>query len=181
MLQKPIVRNGTKFRGRSVTLNSGRYPEDMNMTECSPFWRPHALIVEDEVLIALGLKADLEALGFEVSGLAPNARQALSRAINEKPDLVVMDIYLNGARDGIEAARSLRETFGTRVIFVTAYKEDDGILERIHRQVPDAPVLAKPLYGDRLATAIEQLNVQSGTTIARQRDPKVSSREATAH
>jgi two-component system, response regulator PdtaR len=152
----------------------------MNMTECSPFRRPHALIVEDEVLIALGLKTDLEALGFEVSGLAPNARQALSLAINEKPDLVVMDIYLNGALDGIEAARSLRETFGTRVIFVTAYT-DDGILERIHRQVPDAPVLAKPLYGDRLATAIEQLNVQSGTAIARQRDHKVPSREATAY
>jgi two-component system, response regulator PdtaR len=153
----------------------------MNMTECSPFRRPHALIVEDEVLIALGLKADLEALGFEVSGLAPNARQAISLAINDKPDLVVMDIYLNGARDGIEAARSLRETFGTRVIFVTAYTEDDGILERIHRQVPDAPVLAKPLFGDRLATAIEQLNVQSGTAIAHQRDHKVPSREARAH
>jgi len=149
------------------------------MTECSPFRRPHALIVE--VLIALGLKADLEAWALKSAGSPQNARQALSLAINEKPDLVVMDIYLNGARDGIEAARSLRETFGTRVIFVTAYKEDDGILERIHRQVPDAPVLAKPLYGDRLATAIEQLNVQSGTAIAHQGDHKVPSREARAH
>ena len=126
------------------------------MNECSPFRRPHALIVEDEVMIALGLQADLEALGFEVTGLAANAREAISQARNDKPDLVVMDIYLNGARDGIEAARSLRETFGTRVIFVTAYTDDDGIIERIHRQVPDAPVLAKPLYGDRLAKAVGQ-------------------------
>jgi DNA-binding NarL/FixJ family response regulator len=51
-------------------------------------------------MIALGLQADLEALGFEVSGLAANAREAMSLAMNDKPDLVVMDIYLNGARDG---------------------------------------------------------------------------------
>jgi two-component system, response regulator PdtaR len=150
----------------------------MNMGECSPFRRPHALIVEDEVMIALGLQADLEALGFEVSGLAPNAKQAISLAMNDKPDLVVMDIYLNGARDGIEAARSLRETFGTQVIFVTAYTEDDGIMERIHRQVPDAPVLAKPLYGDRLANAITQLNVPSKAVSAPPRDHKVIPREA---
>ena len=54
--------------------NYGHYREDINMTECSPFRRPHALIVEDEVMIALGL----EALGFEVSGLAANAREAMS-------------------------------------------------------------------------------------------------------
>ncbi len=65
-----------------------------------------------------------------------------------------MDIYLDGARDGIEAARWLREVLGVRIVFVTAYSDDEGILERIEQQVPDAPVLAKPLYGDRLAVAI---------------------------
>jgi CheY-like chemotaxis protein len=89
-----------------------------------------------------------------------NAREAMSLAMNETPDLVVMDIYLNGARDGIEAARSIRETFGTQIVFVTAYSDDDGIMERIHQQVPDAPVLPKPLYGNRLASAIEQLHLQ---------------------
>jgi YesN/AraC family two-component response regulator len=70
---------------------------------------PHALIVEDEVLIALGLKADLEALGFEISGLAPNAKQAISLAMNDKPDLVVMDIYLNGARILMVLATALKQ------------------------------------------------------------------------
>jgi len=148
------------------------------MSECSPFRRPHALIVEDEVMIALGLQAELEGLGFEVCGLAPNAQQAFSLAMNDKPDLVLMDIYLNGARDGIEAARSLREMFGTSIVFITAYTDDDGIMERIHRQVPDAPVLAKPLYGDRLASAIQQLNVCSRTASAHHLDHKVSAREA---
>jgi response regulator of citrate/malate metabolism len=150
----------------------------MNMTECSPSRRPHALIVEDEVMIALGLQAELEALGFHICGLAPNAQQALSLAMNDKPDLVVMDIYLNGARDGIEAARSLREMFGTPIVFITAYTDDDGIMERIHRQVPDAPVLAKPLYGDRLASAIQQLKMRDQAATAIQRDRKVAAREA---
>jgi response regulator of citrate/malate metabolism len=106
----------------------------------------------------------LEAPGFEVSGLAANAREAMSLAMNDKPDLVVMDIYLNGARDGIEAARSIRETFGTQIVFVTAYTDDDGIIERIHKQVFDAPVLPKPLYGDRLGSAIEQLHLRPSPT-----------------
>src|SRR6185312_14274344 len=143
---------------------------EMNMTECSSLRRPLALIVEDEVMIALGLQADLEALGFEVSGLAANAKEAMSLAMNDTPDLVVMDIYLNGTRDGIEAARSIREAFGTQVVFVTAYADDDGILERIHKQVPDAPVLPKPLYGNRLARAIQQLHLRSSPTQLRRID-----------
>jgi DNA-binding NarL/FixJ family response regulator len=148
------------------------------MNKCSPSRRPRALIVEDEVMIALGLQAEMETMGFEVCGLAPNAKQAISLAMNAKPDLVVMDIYLNGARDGIEAARSLREIFGTPIVFITAYTDDHGIMERIHRQVPNAPVLAKPLYGDRLASAIARLNVQSQPASAHERDRKVTAGEA---
>jgi DNA-binding NarL/FixJ family response regulator len=59
-------------------------------------------------MIALGFQADLEALGFEVSGLAANAREAISLAMNDKPDLVVMDIYLNGA----VMASKQRDQFG---------------------------------------------------------------------
>jgi len=57
-----------KIAGSKRYHNAGHYAEDMNMTECSPFWRPHALIVEDEVLIALGLKADLEAWALKSAG-----------------------------------------------------------------------------------------------------------------
>jgi len=118
--------------------------------------RPRALIVEDEILIALALEADLKDLGFEVCGLAANATQAIAMAIKDEPDLAVMDIYLNGARDGIETARVLRDLCGVRVVFVTAYSDDHGLTERIQQQVPNAPVLTKPLYGHRLADAIAQ-------------------------
>ena len=112
------------------------------MPQCSsPSRHPRALIVEDEVLIALGLEADLNELGFEDCRLAANARQALSRAMEDPPDLAVIDIYLNGVRDGIETARMLRELCGVPVVFVTAYSDEEGIIDRIQQQVPGAPVL----------------------------------------
>ena len=125
------------------------------MTSCSsPSQRPRALIVEDEVLIALGLEADLNELGFDVCSLAANARQAISFAMEDAPDIAVVDIYLNGARDGIETARILRELCGVSTVFVTAYSDEEGLVERIRRQVPGAPILSKPLYGHRFADAI---------------------------
>jgi two-component system, response regulator PdtaR len=68
-----------------------------------------AIIVEDEILIALALEAEMKDLGFDVCGLAANAKQAIAMAMEDKPDLAVMDIYLNGARDGIATARVLRD------------------------------------------------------------------------
>jgi DNA-binding response OmpR family regulator len=138
-----------------------RHPGGMNMTEGSTRRPPRALIVEDEVLIALSLEEDMNALGLDVCGLAGNARQAISLAIKERPDVAIMDIYLNGARDGIETARRLRELCGVPVIFVTAYSDDEGVMDRIQQQVPDAPVLAKPLYGHRLAEAIAEVGARN--------------------
>jgi response regulator of citrate/malate metabolism len=126
---------------------------DMTISSDHP-GRPRALIVEDEILIALALEAEMKDLGFDVCGLAANANQAITMAMEDEPDLAVMDVYLNGARDGIETARVLRDLCGVRVVFVTAYSDDEGLKERIQKQVPNAPVLTKPLYGHRLADAI---------------------------
>jgi response regulator of citrate/malate metabolism len=133
----------------------GHHLEEWNMTMSLVQSRPpRALIVEDEILIALALEAEMKDLGFDVCGLAANARQAIAMAMEDEPDLAVMDIYLNGARDGIETARVLRDLCGVQVVFVTAYSDDEGLTERIQQQVPNAPVLTKPLYGHRLADAI---------------------------
>jgi DNA-binding NarL/FixJ family response regulator len=95
--------------------------------------RRRALIVEDEFLIALDLETDLCALGFDVCDLAANAKQARSLAMSNEPDVVLMDVNLEGGREGIEAARWLREVCDTAVVFVTSYN-DDNTVERIHQQ-----------------------------------------------
>lgn len=79
------------------------------------------LIVEDDYLIALDLEAGLHAAGFDVAGPATSADEAISFAHSVKPALVLMDIRLLGARDGIDAALELYRELGTRCIFTTAH------------------------------------------------------------
>jgi two-component system, response regulator PdtaR len=73
--------------------------------------------------------------------------------MENQPDIVLMDVNLEGGREGIEAARWLREVCDIPVVFVTAYTDPDTV-ERIHEQVPGAPVIAKPLYREYLAKAV---------------------------
>ena len=109
-----------------------------------------ALIVEDEYLIAHDLEAAMHELGFTHCDVAPNARQAHSLSMHARPDVVVVDVCLEGGREGIEVARWLREIFDVPVVFVSSYNDDDTV-ERIRAAVPGAPLLPKPVYTERLA------------------------------
>ena len=124
------------------------------MFEHSPAHR-RALIVEDETLFAMGLAEDMHALGFATCDLAATGQDAFLKAMEDQPDIVLMDVNLEGGREGIEAARWLREVCDIPVIFVTAYTDPDTV-QRIHEQVPGAPVLAKPLHRQRLAGAVTE-------------------------
>ena len=119
--------------------------------------RPSALIVEDDILIALDLEATMDKLGFEVCGLAPSAREARALAMSNEPDIVLMDVYLDGCRDGIEAGRWVHEVCDVPVVFITALGDRDT-LDRIHELVPGAPVLQKPVYRKRLAETLSQIS-----------------------
>ena len=123
------------------------------MAQRSPPQRRRALIVEDELTIALDLEDAMSALGFDICGLASTADTARSIAMDNQPDVVLMDVNLGGGREGIEAARWLREVCEVPIVFVTAHS-DTGTIERIHEQVPGAPVLAKPVYPKILADAV---------------------------
>jgi DNA-binding NarL/FixJ family response regulator len=68
-------------------------------------------------------------------------------------DEVFFDVNLEGGREGIEAARWLREVCDVPIVFVTG-NTDPETVDRIHRQVPDSPVLPKLVYRDRLADAV---------------------------
>ncbi|MBK5197403.1 MAG: response regulator [Methyloceanibacter sp.] len=123
------------------------------MAQRSPPHRGRALIVEDEIFFALSLEADMNALGFDICDLAANGHQASMLAMSNQPDVVLMDINLEGGREGIEVARWLRTVCEAPIVFITGYADRDTV-ERIHQQVPDAPVLPKPLYHGRLADAV---------------------------
>ena len=126
------------------------------MAQRPPAHRRRALIVEDEAFLAMSLAAYMRGLGFDTCDLAADGQQAVLKAMSNQPDIVLMDVNLEGGREGIEAARWLREVCDIPIVFVTAYT-DRVTLQRIHEQVPGAPVLAKPLYRERLARAVAKV------------------------
>ena len=126
------------------------------MAQRTPAHRRRALIVEDEAFLAMSLAAYMRGLGFDACDLAANGQQAVLKAMSNQPDIVLMDVNLEGGREGIEAARWLREVCDIPIVFVTAYT-DRVTLQRIHEQVPGAPVIAKPLYRERLARAVAEV------------------------
>jgi len=106
--------------------------------------RPTALIIEDEYLIALDLERAMADLGYEVC-LAASESKARSLAMQDHPDIVLMDVCLG--REGIETGRWLRAVCGTSVVFITS-EVDANTVQRIREQVPGAPVVSKPLNRD---------------------------------
>jgi PAS domain S-box-containing protein len=85
------------------------------------------LIVEDELIVALDLQLEVEKLGFEVVGIAESAEEAIAAAEVHRPDLVLMDIRIEGSMDGIQTARFLRAAFQIPVVFLTAYADEATI------------------------------------------------------
>lgn len=75
-----------------------------------------ALIVEDEIVISLDLQDAMSELGFSSCDLAPSDRKARSLAMSIQPDVALVDVCLDGGREGIEAARWLREVCEVPVV-----------------------------------------------------------------
>lgn len=87
------------------------------------------LVVEDETIVALDLKNSLKVLGYDVVGTACSGEEAIAKADQTRPDLVLMDIILKGKMDGVQAADSIRATLNIPVIFLTACA-DERTLQR---------------------------------------------------
>jgi CheY-like chemotaxis protein len=106
------------------------------------------LIVEDEFFIALDAEEQAKALGHAVVGIAVSADEAIRLAAEERPDVVLMDIRLAGAEDGIAAAREIRARYGIQSIFVTANTDPSTLTQA--KAVGPIGVLEKPLTQERL-------------------------------
>jgi len=111
------------------------------------------LIVEDEGLIALDMKNKLEQAGYSVCGIADCAEEAIASVERFLPSLVMMDIRLRGAKDGIETAAEIRERFHVPVIFVTAHA-DYATLDRARITEPFGYIV-KPFQSINFRAQIE--------------------------
>jgi signal transduction histidine kinase len=111
------------------------------------------LVVEDERIVARDLAGALLELGYAVPGTVATGEEAIERARDLRPDVVLMDIRLPGAIDGIQAAASIREQCHIPVIYLTAHSDD----ETLRRAMQTEPLgyLVKPFSPPQLRCAIE--------------------------
>ncbi|MFZ2448432.1 MAG: response regulator [Syntrophobacteraceae bacterium] len=113
----------------------------------------HILVVEDEAIVAMDLEDRLTAMGYRLAGVTVSGERALELVRHQRPDLVLMDIRLQGDMDGIETAEEMRRQFHVPVIFLTAYSED-ATLERLKLAEPFGYIL-KPFNDRELKSTIE--------------------------
>jgi CheY-like chemotaxis protein len=111
------------------------------------------LLVEDEGIVVLHIKKTLERLGYEVAGIASTGEDAIMKAMETRPDLVLMDIVLNGTVDGIDAAEKIRALFTIPVIYLSAHA-DEMTLQRAKVTEPFGYIV-KPFKERDLAISIE--------------------------
>ena len=115
--------------------------------------KPTILIVEDEAIVAEDLNQKLTRLGYEVRGISAQGEEALALARDRRPDLVLMDIRLEGPMDGVEAAERIRRECALPVIYLTAHS-DPRTLERAKVTEPFGYIL-KPFEEMELEVHIQ--------------------------
>jgi AmiR/NasT family two-component response regulator len=98
------------------------------------------MIVEDESIVAMGIKHKLEDLGYKIVGIEATGEGAVDTALKAEPDLILMDIVLKGDMDGIEAAQMIHVHLDTPIIYITAYS-DEEVLRRARITEPYGYIL----------------------------------------
>lgn len=111
------------------------------------------LIVEDESVITESLQELLKNRGYGIAGVVSSGEEAIRKALKTHPDLVLMDIDLEGDIDGVEAARQIHKSSDIPIVYLTAYADKD-LLERAKITGPYGYVL-KPFVAKDLQVVIE--------------------------
>ncbi|MFY9637495.1 MAG: response regulator, partial [Methanobacterium sp.] len=81
-------------------------------------------IIEDDAIEAMDIKINLESMGYEVLGVAGSGEEALQKLSQSKPDLVLIDIVIKGAMNGVEVAHKIKNEFDLPFIYLTSHSEE---------------------------------------------------------
>ena len=111
------------------------------------------MVVEDEAVVALDIVQELESAGYSVVGQVASGEEAILKAGETRPDVVLMDIHVQGPLDGIAAAEQISSRFNIPIIFVTAHA-DEATLQRAKLTRPYGYVI-KPFEPNELRANIE--------------------------
>jgi len=111
------------------------------------------LIVEDELLISRHIEQMAQNLGYQVVEVTDSGEEALNLVREKSPDLVLMDIRLKGAVDGIEAATRIWKQYSIPIVYLTAYADEDTLKKATSAE--PFGYLIKPFEEKELLVAIE--------------------------
>lgn len=113
------------------------------------------LIIEDETIISFGYRLQLERMGLEVIGTARSSEEAEAQLALDTPDLIIMDIYLKGEKNGLELAREIHSKRPIPILFLTASTKPE-VVSAIHA-LKDCAYLSKPINADSLEDVLHRL------------------------
>jgi response regulator of citrate/malate metabolism len=114
------------------------------------------LIIEDEAIISFSYRLQLERMGFEVLGTAKSTEEAEALLKQQRPDLIIMDIYLKGPKNGLELAQEIHanDPMPIPILFLTASTRPD-VVEAI-RALKGCHYLSKPINSDSLEDMLQR-------------------------
>jgi len=115
--------------------------------------RKKILIVEDEKIVAFDIRNTILKFGYDVTKIVSNEKDAINSVSEQKPDLILMDILLEGEKTGIDAAHKIKDTFGIPLIFLTAHISDENLDQA--KEVEPYGYLMKPFEEHELHAILE--------------------------
>lgn len=119
------------------------------------------LIVEDEAIVAMALSRALPRFGYDICRVIASGEEALASIETLKPDLILMDIHLLGALDGIETAARVRTQHDTPIVFMTGY--DSNEIHAKTQHISNTAIVGKPVGITVLADVLERMLANSKT------------------
>jgi two-component system, response regulator PdtaR len=111
------------------------------------------LIVEDDKMLCTIFEMFIKQLGYEIIGISYTGTEAINLCTLQRPDIVLMDIHLDGEINGIDAAKNIHHNFDIPVVYVTSDIEEETIKKAIYKNTYG--FLMKPVYHTTLKVAIE--------------------------
>jgi PAS domain S-box-containing protein len=111
------------------------------------------MIVEDEAIVGIDIQENLVNFGYKVVGISSSGEAAIEDAIKNRPEIILMDIQLNGKMNGIETAKQIKEKLGIPVIYLTAYGDDKTLSKAL--EASPSGYLLKPFVPRELHTSIQ--------------------------
>jgi len=111
--------------------------------------KKHLLIVEDEAVLFRRLRNFLEEQNFEVDAYTPSVDKAIERIKNKRPDLVLLDINLQGEKTGIDLGKILERQYKIPFLYVTEHDDERTFTEAFNTKMEDFVVKTKPILNEK--------------------------------